>query len=269
MLDTPELQFVPYRGGRLAYREAGAGPALFLLHGMNGSSQTWRDLFLALASSFRIIAWDAPSFGASDAFGDSVEDYVRAALALIQALNVTEPIVVGHSMGGVVAAQLAATDDTRISGLVLSSTHLGFARAKGEALLPRYTARIDRIREEGVDMAYGLDRARRSTPEGTSPEVIGFLAEVATGARIEGIRDGGRMSQEADNAGVGARVNVPVLILSGGADTVISPDMHAALVAAFPKAEQVVFPRAGHASYVEFPDLFNAQIKDFAKRALG
>ena len=84
------------------------------------------------------------------------------------------------------------------------------------------------------------------------------------GARIEGIRDGGRMSQEADNAKIGPKVRIPVLILSGGKDTVISPDMHGALVSTFPKAKQVVFPKTGHASYVECPDLFNEQIRQFA-----
>jgi pimeloyl-ACP methyl ester carboxylesterase len=266
MHDTPDLQFVPYGGGRLAYRETGTGPALFLLHGMNGSSQTWCHLFAALASSFRIVAWDAPSFGASDVFGDGVDDYVCAANGLMQALSLNEPVVIGHSMGGVVAAHLAADKDTSVAGLVLSSTHLGFARPKGEALLERYASRIERIREEGVDIAYGLERARRSTPEGTSDEVIRFLAEVATSARVEGIRDGGRMSQEADNRSIGPNVRVPVLILSGGKDTVISPDMHAALVSAFPKAEQVVFPEMGHASYVECPDIFNEQIRQFARR---
>ena len=267
MWDTPKLQFVSYNGGRLAYRETGAGPALFLLHGMNGSSQSWAHMFRALGNSFRIVAWDAPSFGASDVFGDSIEDYVDAAKALSKALKINDAIVVGHSMGGVVAAQLAADRDTSTAGLVLSSTHLGFARPKGEPLMARYGTRVDRIRSEGVNAAYGLERAKRSTPEGTSQTVIRFLADIAASARIEGIRDGGRMCQETDNTKVSHDVNVPVLILSGGKDTVISPEMHALLVAAFPEAQHVEFPEAGHASYAEYPDYFNEQIRDFATKA--
>ena len=75
------------------------------------------------------------------------------------------------------------------------------------------------------------------------------------------------MSQEADNAHVGQIASLPVLILSGGKDRIISRDMHDALVAAFPRAQQVVFPDAGHASYAEFPRHFNAQIKEFALNA--
>lgn len=267
MLETPELQFMSHKGGRLAYRETGAGQALFLLHGMNGSSQSWAYLFRALGTSFRVVAWDAPGFGASDVFGDSIEDYVEAAKALLKALKFSDAILVGHSMGGVVAAQLAADRDTSAAGLVLSSTHLGFGRPKGEPLMARYGTRVDRIRSEGVNAAYGLERARRSTPEGTSQTVIRFLAEIAASARIEGIRDGGRMCQETDNTRISHDVNVPVLILSGGKDTVISPEMHALLVAAFPKAHHVECPEAGHASYAEYPDFFNEQIKEFATKA--
>ena len=75
------------------------------------------------------------------------------------------------------------------------------------------------------------------------------------------------MCQETDNTNVSHDVNVPVLILSGGKDTVISPEMHALLVAAFPDAQRVEIPKAGHASYAEYPDIFNEQIKEFATKA--
>lgn len=267
MLETPELQYLSHKGGRLAYRETGKGPVLFLLHGMNGSSQSWAYMFDALAASFRIVAWDAPSFGASDEFGDSNDDYVDAAKTLIKTLELENAVVIGHSMGGVVAAQLAAANDISIAGLVLSSTHLGFGRPKGEALLTRYAARIEQFPAGGADMAYGLQRAKNSTPQGTSEAVVEFLANIATSARVEGIRDGGRLSQEADNAKISHDVAVPVLILTGNKDKVISPEMQAALIAAFPEAEQAVFPDAGHASYAECPDLFNEQIRKFAAAA--
>ena len=74
------------------------------------------------------------------------------------------------------------------------------------------------------------------------------------------------MSQETNNAVLCSQVNIPVLILSGEKDTVISNEMHAALIAALPEAKQYVFPNTGHASYAEYPDLFNEQVKDFAMK---
>jgi pimeloyl-ACP methyl ester carboxylesterase len=73
------------------------------------------------------------------------------------------------------------------------------------------------------------------------------------------------MSQEADNAALGNSIKVPVIILSGGKDTVISTDMHAALTAAFPAAKQIVFSNAGHASYAECPEQYHAEIINFIK----
>ena len=86
---------------------------------------------------------------------------------------------------------------------------------------------------------------KRNTPEGTSASVIKFLANVALDIRKESIRDGGRMSQEADNTNICKNLKVPVLILSGGKDTVISTEMHASLIAALPRAHKVVFPKRG------------------------
>ena len=85
---TPELKYFPYKDGSLAYREEGAGPVLFFLHGMNGNSRSWASSFLLLRSNFRVIALDAPSFGFSDSFGDSIQVYKIAAKALIRFLGV-------------------------------------------------------------------------------------------------------------------------------------------------------------------------------------
>ena len=87
----PDLKYLTYKQGQIAYRELGAGPTLFLLHGMNGHSESWANLFYSLNSYFRIIAWDAPSFGASDVFGDSIEEYKNAAKAVINNLKLKNP----------------------------------------------------------------------------------------------------------------------------------------------------------------------------------
>ena len=264
--NTPKLKYFSYRHGQIAYRETGNGPTLFLLHGMNGNSKSWANLFYSLSSSYRVIAWDAPSFGCSDIFGDDIFDYRNAAKALLKDLKIEDAIIIGHSMGGIIAAQLAADDDISISGLVLSSSHLGFAYPKGEELIPRYANRLKFFSNNSAPKSYTLDRAKVSTPKGTSEDVIKFLANVAEDLREESILDGGRMSQETDNREICSKIKVPVLILSGAQDTIISTEMHNALVNAIPHAEQFIFSEAGHASYVEYPNLFQKHIEDLAKK---
>ncbi|MDA9632141.1 alpha/beta hydrolase [Alphaproteobacteria bacterium] len=263
---TPELKYLSYRQGQIAYRETGTGQTLFFLHGMNGNSKSWENLFYSLSSSFRVVAWDAPSFGGSDVFGDNIEEYKNAAKALIETLKLKKIILIGHSMGGLIASQLAYDNDVSVSGLILSSTHLGFGCKKGEPLMERYANRLKTFSTKLSDIDYAMERAKRNTPEGTSETVIKFLANVALDIRKESIRDGGRMSQEADNTNICKDLKVPVLILSGGKDTVISTEMHASLIAALPRAHKVVFPKAGHASFAEYPDQFNYQVTEFAKK---
>lgn len=263
---TPELKYLSYRQGQIAYRETGTGQTLFFLHGMNGNSKSWENLFYSLSSSFRVVAWDAPSFGGSDVFGDNIEEYKNAAKALIETLKLKKIILIGHSMGGLIASQLAYDNDVSVSGLILSSTHLGFGCKKGEPLMERYANRLKTFSTKLSDIDYAMERAKRNTPEGTSESVIKFLANVALDIRKESIRDGGRMSQEADNTNICKDLKVPVLILSGGKDTVISTEMHASLIAALPRAHKVVFPKAGHASFAEYPDQFNYQVTEFAKK---
>ena len=263
---TPELKYLSYRQGQIAYRETGTGQTLFFLHGMNGNSKSWENLFYSLSSSFRVIAWDAPSFGGSDVFGDNIEEYKNAAKALIETLKLKKIILIGHSMGGLIASQLAYDNDVSVSGLILSSTHLGFGCKKGEPLMERYANRLKTFSTKLSDIDYAMERAKRNTPEGTSDSVIKFLANVALDIRKESIRDGGRMSQETDNTNICKNLKMPVLILSGGKDTVISTEMHASLIAALPRAHKVVFPKAGHASFAEYPDQFNYQVTEFAKK---
>ena len=267
--NIPTLKYLSYRHGQIAYVDTGEGPTLFLLHGMNGNSKSWTNLFHSLNSSYRVIAWDAPSFGKSDVFGDTIEDYKNAAKALIETLKLENIILIGHSMGGLIATQLAYDDDVSISGLILSSTHLGFGYPKGNALMERYSNRLETFSSKQSDIDYAMERAQRNTPEGPSQAVVVFLANVALGIRLESIRDGGRMSQETDNTSICNNLRVPVLILSGAKDTVISTEMHASLIAALPGATEVVFPKAGHASYAEYPDQFILQVTEFAKKVLN
>ena len=132
--------------------------------------------------------------------------------------------------------------------------------------MARYANRIETFSSKQSDIDYAMERAQRNTPEGTSQAVVEFLANVALGIRLESIRDGGRMSQETDNTTICNNLKVPVLILSGAKDTVISTEMHASLIAALPGATEVVFPKAGHASYAEYPDQFIFQVTEFAKK---
>jgi pimeloyl-ACP methyl ester carboxylesterase len=102
-------RFVKVHGHRRAYRMAGSGPALLLIHGIGDSSSSWVHLMPALAERFTVIAPDLLGHGNSDKpRGDySVGGFANGMRDLLEVLGIGRVTVVGHSLGGGVAAQFA------------------------------------------------------------------------------------------------------------------------------------------------------------------
>ena len=115
------LRHVPIHGHAVGYRMAGSGPALVLIHGLTGSSTTWREVMPALAERFTVIAPDLLGHGES---AKPRGDYSLGAFAsglrdLLVTLGVERATVVGHSLGGGVAMQMAYQFPERCERLVL------------------------------------------------------------------------------------------------------------------------------------------------------
>lgn len=119
-----ELRFRTVHGYQRAYRMAGSGPALLLIHGIGDESGSWAPVLPALAERYTVIAPDLLGHGSSD---KPRADYSVAAFSngmrdLLDVLDVDRVTVVGHSLGGGVAAQLAYQYPERVERLVLVGT---------------------------------------------------------------------------------------------------------------------------------------------------
>jgi len=105
MLDERIARFAPRQSKGISYREAGAGPALVLLHGIGSSSASWLFQLESLAG-YRLIAWDAPGYGAS-AFLAMAEpqpaDYAQALHEFLERLLLKDVVLVGNSLGCLMA----------------------------------------------------------------------------------------------------------------------------------------------------------------------
>ena len=111
-VDSPDerrsrLRFRTLHGYRRAYRIAGRGPAVLLLHGIGDSSRTWIDLITRLARDHTVIAPDLLGHGASDKprADYSVAAYANGMRDLLGVLDIDRATVIGHSLGGGVAMQ--------------------------------------------------------------------------------------------------------------------------------------------------------------------
>lgn len=115
---TPELEFRTIHGYRRAYRVAGSGPAILLIHGIGDNSTTWSTVQSKLAQRFTVIAPDLLGHGKSDKprADYSVAAYANGMRDLLSVLDVDRVTVVGHSLGGGVAMQFAYQFPSSSSG---------------------------------------------------------------------------------------------------------------------------------------------------------
>ena len=181
-------------GDRVVYRIAGRGPLLLLMHGMAGSSETWRHVMPALATRFTVLAPDLLGQGGSDKpRGEySLGAHANTLRDLLDALGHERATVVGHSLGGGVAMQFAHQFPERCERLVLVDSgglgrevtfYLRMLTVPGfESVFPLFCT--PRLRDAGNRVATWLGRAGvRSTPRGPAPASAGAPARAADADR--------------------------------------------------------------------------------------
>ncbi len=118
---TPSLQFRTIHGYRRAFRVAGSGPAILLIHGIGDNSTTWSTVQTKLAQRFTVIAPDLLGHGKSDKprADYSVAAYANGMRDLLSVLDIDHVTVIGHSLGGGVAMQFAYQFPQLVDRLIL------------------------------------------------------------------------------------------------------------------------------------------------------
>jgi len=259
----PPRQVAALSRGALSYRSVGHGPAVVFLHGLAGNALSWVRQYPTLSARYRVVAWDAPGFGLSDAVEPDVDVFADVLYELLNLLDCGAAALVGHSMGGVVAARLAARHPNRVTRLVLSCSHPGYGEAANTPVQPRVEQRVRELAEQGP-AEYGRIRARGLFPAGFDDrETMDLAARIAAEARPESIRGATRMLQLADNRPVLPGLGMPVLIITGERDPVVKPHLRDELRALTPRARHVEMPGAGHAPYLEDAAAYNAILEEF------
>jgi pimeloyl-ACP methyl ester carboxylesterase len=247
-------------GRKLAYRESGAGPALVLLHGIGSGSASWLFQLEELGKACRVIAWDAPGYGESDAFAidqPHPADYARALSVLLSALQVRRFMLVAQSLGALMAASYARMFPD-LAGMVLISPAAGYG---GDTA--RVTERLKALEELGPD---GLADKRASAMLSPNPPPLALELVRWNYRRIR--KDGYRQASFCLANG-NIREDAPfykgsTLVACGSADSVTPEAGCRDIASTFPKAAYRTLPGLGHASPAEGPALVNAMIREFA-----
>lgn len=262
-------------GTALRYIDEGRGPPVVFLHGLGASMYAWRkNLAPVAAAGYRVIAFDNRGFGFSDkpATGYDNASYARLAVALLDSLHLVDAVLIGHSMGGAIAAEVAITHPGRVRGLVLiGSAGLGarepplFRVARWPLIGPLLFAFRDRGLTERLLKATYADPRKVSDADVdqyyapvAEPEYGRALRAVLREFRFDGL-GGGRLDHIA----------APALVLWGEADRLVPITLGRALAAGIPRAAFLSVPHAGHAVQEEAPDEVNRLLIRFLKDGLA
>jgi pimeloyl-ACP methyl ester carboxylesterase len=253
-------------GMRIAYRRAGSGPALVMLHGAPSDSRTWQWMLPDLSRDHTVIAWDAPGFGESSDIDDRwrAPQFADALAAFVAALGLEQPHLVGHSFGTMVALSLFRRHPALPASLVLVGGYAGWAGS-----LP--ADEVARRLEMFVGMAELGDAFDPKAYPGLFSDLIPADRDAALttmmreNIRPPTIRAAGHIGAQTDLRPMLHTIDVPTLILHGEADA-RSPLANAeALHAAISTSQLVVLPKLGHACVVEDPDACAVEIRRFVK----
>ena len=276
-IDTT-TRFATIHGYERAYRMCGSGPALLLLHGIGDSSASWVPLMRPLAERFTVIAPDLLGHGesAKPRADYSVAAYANGMRDLLDVLDIDTATVVGHSLGGGVAAQLTYQHPTKVDRLALVASG-GVAREVSPFLRlassPLSDVALPLLRFPPFHLAamFGIEVLRRSgTDLGRDAEelsrVLDALPDVAArGAFHRTLRSvvdwRGQVVTMLDRSYMAEAM--PVLLVWGAHDAVI-PVAHAQIAhESMPGSRLEIFADAGHFPHHTDPERFVEVLEDF------
>ena len=242
--------------------------AVFMLHGVGGGKGVWPHALEALVEAgYRTIAWDMPGYGESAAIDpyDNV-GLARALEALIDATGAPRNVLLGHSMGGMVAQEAVALYPDKIDALILSATSPAFGKPGGawqQQFLQSRFAPLD----AGRGMA-GLAPELVAAMTGPLAETAGVALACETMARVPESTYRAALSAivSFDRRANLAAIRVPTLCIAGEHDRNAPALVMEGMAARIPAAQYLCLPGVGHLANLEAPAAFNAPVLEFLKR---
>ena len=269
MESTPPLKYAQIEGKRIAYRDAGTGPAVLFLHGLGGNSATWQPQFAALSGRYRVIAWEMPGFGNSDRLDKvaaNTRDFSTLAWQLVSALGIENAHAVGTSYGTVILADLVHSHPSKIRSIAFACGVTGLGH-----LDPAQRSRLREARRAELESMgqRKFAETRNSTylAENSPADLVRRVVELAGSAQPEGYMEAYGALTESNIFPLLDGITIPALVMSGANDPIAPLSDCERVAAAIPGAEYHCIPNSGHYVNLEQAETFNRLLSDFIARA--
>ena len=246
-------------GVRIAYSLSGTGPPVVLLHGWACHRRFWDEQVRALSQSHTVLAPDFRGHGESETpeGGYTLERLAEDVHDVMSALEMRPAAVVGHSMGGMVAQQLAVTHSENLSALALVATaaadperQLISVRISSEATEVGYRTALERhlpgwfSQDADPEMFEWVKSQMMKTPERVALSLVDDYKDLDLRADLPGVR-------------------VPVLVIAAASDASTVPARSEEIARLIPGARLVVISVAGHFVQLERPAEVNSALRKF------
>lgn len=253
------------------YVRAGQGPPVILIHGLVSSIYTWAEVIPALAPGFDVIALDLPGFGGSSQPPDlSFSDYEGTVGGLMDELGLEKASLVGNSMGGAVALQMAARHPERVDHLVLIDSAGFRVQPEERPFLARLISSrvlgtvVERLPLRRLIARWTLSRLIHDQSRVTEERVEENLAPLLRPGALASARSLLESRIDQDVLGQLHAIEAPTLILWGRFDPWL-PESDADRFVAEIKGARKVILEAGHVPQEERPDEVARWIGEFLK----
>jgi len=253
-------------GVDIYYETHGDGPPLVLVAGLASDSQSWLPVLEPLAERFTVIAYDHRDVGRTVSHATEVSMALLAddCAALMEHLGVAEAHVLGHSMGGFIAQELAARDPDRVDRLILVGTALENT-ARNDALLLGMARSLGSGADREAwfrEFFRWIFTARLLQDEAAVTEALRLAVEYPYPQTPEQFRRQVEAVVRFDPVDP-SRIGAKTLVMTGSEDLLFPPEQGRILAEELPDAEFLQVPGAAHAIHVEAPDAFVGAVLRF------
>jgi 3-oxoadipate enol-lactonase len=254
--------------GRFTFETTGhaAGTPLVFLHGIGGAARGWRAQLDHFGDRYHAIAWDMPGYAGSVPLAAvSMVTIAEALQAFLDQVGARKPILVGHSIGGMIVQQWLTRHPTAAKAVVLAQTSPAFGKTEGDWQKSFIDARLGPL-DRGETMV-SLAPSLVKDLVGDDADVSGLaLARDCMASVPEATYRATMLALLGFDQRAGLKdIKVPTLVLSGSKDNNAPAPMMAKMASFIPSARYVELEGAGHLVNLERPAAFNAALDQFLK----
>jgi pimeloyl-ACP methyl ester carboxylesterase len=253
----------------IGYRRAGDRHLLtmpiVMLHGIGSGAASWVRQLETLGENHPVLAWDAPGYGQSthvEPVSPVASDYADALSDWLDALEIERCVLVGHSLGSLIAGSFAIRQAARVAGLLLLSPAGGYGAAPAHVREEKRDARLAMLAELGPQ-GLAEKRSANMVSADADDEAREWVRWNMARINPAGYAQATHLLANADLASDLTHFDGRVAVAVGAEDTITSPAA-CELIAKAANVSLQVIPGAGHAGYIEAPLRYSALIEAFS-----